>query len=214
MQEGRVGYPSHPPENSMACAADAPQTSPPPLRPLTRAGRAGSLLPIYPASTTHGAALDSNLVAALIVALERAIPRLLLRAARSGAKLLIGTAGDLTRPRSEPLRRTPCWVSSSAYCVAGLRGLGSTTKSARAYSLGPDCPPPMARGLAHSHPRDAAAPASSGARGAFEVTPSGQRRYPSSELALIFLGKGSQHGLSVPPMRNNSVSNEPSPWAM
>jgi len=45
--------------------------------------------------------VDSNLVAALIVALERAIPRLLLRPARSGAKLLIGAAGDLTRQRSE-----------------------------------------------------------------------------------------------------------------
>ena len=45
--------------------------------------------------------MDSNLVAALIIALERAISRLLLRAARPGAKLLIGAAGDLTRPWSE-----------------------------------------------------------------------------------------------------------------
>jgi len=45
--------------------------------------------------------VDSNLVAALVLALERANPPLLLRPARSGAKLLIGAAGDLTRPRSE-----------------------------------------------------------------------------------------------------------------
>jgi len=97
----RSGYPSHPPEKSTACWADAPQTSLPPLRAFTRAGQAGSHLPLSSASTTHGAAVDSNLVAALIVALERAIPRLLLRPARSGAKLLIGAAGDLTRQRSE-----------------------------------------------------------------------------------------------------------------
>ena len=44
--------------------------------------------------------MDSNLVAALIIALGRAVRRLL-RPARSGAKLMIGAAGDLTRTRSE-----------------------------------------------------------------------------------------------------------------
>jgi len=44
--------------------------------------------------------VDSNLVTALIVALGRALWRLL-RPARSAAKLMIGAAGDLTRTRSE-----------------------------------------------------------------------------------------------------------------
>ena len=44
--------------------------------------------------------MDSNLVAALIIALGRAVRRLL-RPARSGTKLMIGAAGDLTRTRSE-----------------------------------------------------------------------------------------------------------------
>jgi putative transposase len=44
--------------------------------------------------------VDSNLVAALIIALGRAVRRLL-RPARSGAKLMIGAVGDLTRTRSE-----------------------------------------------------------------------------------------------------------------
>jgi len=52
------------------------------------------------ASATHGAAADSNLVAALIVALGRAVRRLL-RPARSGAKSMSGAARDLTRARSE-----------------------------------------------------------------------------------------------------------------
>jgi len=67
---------------------------------LTRVGRTGSHLPTSLASETHGAAVDSNLVAALIIALGRAVRRLL-RPARSGAKLMIGAAGDLTRTRSE-----------------------------------------------------------------------------------------------------------------
>ncbi len=46
--------------------------------------------------------MDSKLVAALIIALGRAIRRLL-RPARSGAMLVIGAAGDLTRTRSELL---------------------------------------------------------------------------------------------------------------
>lgn len=44
--------------------------------------------------------MDSNLVVALIIALGRAVRRLLCPA-RSGAKLMIGAAGDLTRTRSE-----------------------------------------------------------------------------------------------------------------
>ena len=44
--------------------------------------------------------MDSNRVAALIIALGRAFRRLL-RPARSGAKLVIGAAGDLTRTRSQ-----------------------------------------------------------------------------------------------------------------
>ena len=44
--------------------------------------------------------MDSNLVAALIIALGRAVRRLL-RPARSGATLMIGAAGNLTRTRSE-----------------------------------------------------------------------------------------------------------------
>ncbi len=46
--------------------------------------------------------MDSNLVAALVMALGRAVQRLL-RPARSGAALGIGAAGDLTRTRSELL---------------------------------------------------------------------------------------------------------------
>ena len=46
--------------------------------------------------------MDSNLVAALVMALGRAVQRLL-RPARSGATLGIGAAGDLTRTRSELL---------------------------------------------------------------------------------------------------------------
>jgi uncharacterized protein (UPF0261 family) len=49
-------------------------------------------------SSTHRAAVDSNLVAALVMALGRALQRLL-RPARSVATLGIGAAGDLTRTR-------------------------------------------------------------------------------------------------------------------
>ncbi len=44
--------------------------------------------------------MDSNLVAALITALGRALRRLL-RPARAGANLMVGAAGGLTRKRSE-----------------------------------------------------------------------------------------------------------------
>ena len=44
--------------------------------------------------------MDSNLIAALIIALGRA-GRCLLRPVRSGAKLMIDAASDLTRTRSE-----------------------------------------------------------------------------------------------------------------
>ncbi len=44
--------------------------------------------------------MDSNLVAALIIALGRVVRRLL-RPARSTAKLMLGAAGDITRMRSE-----------------------------------------------------------------------------------------------------------------
>ncbi len=44
--------------------------------------------------------MDSNLFAALIIALGRALRRLL-RPARSEAKLMIGAAGELTRTRSQ-----------------------------------------------------------------------------------------------------------------
>ena len=43
--------------------------------------------------------MDSNPVVALIIALGRALPRLL-RPARSAANLMVGAAGDLTRTRS------------------------------------------------------------------------------------------------------------------
>ncbi len=46
--------------------------------------------------------MDSNLVAALVMALSRAVQRLL-RPASSGAALVIGAAGDLSRTRSELL---------------------------------------------------------------------------------------------------------------
>ena len=44
--------------------------------------------------------MDSNLVTAFIIALGRAVRRLL-RPARSTSKLVIGAAGDLTRSRAE-----------------------------------------------------------------------------------------------------------------
>ena len=62
--------------------------SSPQQQALTRVGRTGFHLRISLASETHGAAVDSNLVAALIIALGRAVRRLL-RPARSGAKLMI-----------------------------------------------------------------------------------------------------------------------------
>jgi hypothetical protein len=43
--------------------------------------------------------VESNLVVALIIALERVVRRLL-RPARAGAKLIIGAVGDTTRTRS------------------------------------------------------------------------------------------------------------------
>ncbi len=46
--------------------------------------------------------MDPNLAAALVMALGRAVQRLL-RPARSGAALVIGAAGHLTRTRSELL---------------------------------------------------------------------------------------------------------------
>ncbi len=46
--------------------------------------------------------MDSKLLAALIIALEQALRRLL-RPARSTAKLIVGAAGDLTRSRAELL---------------------------------------------------------------------------------------------------------------
>ncbi len=46
--------------------------------------------------------MDTNLVAALVIALGRALRRLL-RPARSAAKLMVGAAGDLVRTRSELL---------------------------------------------------------------------------------------------------------------
>jgi len=44
--------------------------------------------------------VDSNLVATLIIAIARAVRRLL-RPARAGATAMIGAAGDLTRTRSQ-----------------------------------------------------------------------------------------------------------------
>ncbi|MCP5041004.1 MAG: hypothetical protein GY944_08225, partial [bacterium] len=51
---------------------------------------------------TYGAAVDSHRIVALIITLVRAVQRLL-RPARSGGRLVIGAAGDLTRTRSELL---------------------------------------------------------------------------------------------------------------
>jgi len=51
--------------------------------------------------------VDSNLVAALIIAVGRALRRLL-RPARAGAKLMVDAAGDLTRTRSELMTENRC----------------------------------------------------------------------------------------------------------
>ncbi len=81
--------------------------------------------------------MDSNPVVALIIALGRALPRLL-RPARSAANLMVGAAGDLTRTRSALMEETPCCVSSSSYFVATSSGLGFAAATAYSYSSWPD----------------------------------------------------------------------------
>jgi len=65
--------------------------------------------------------VDSNLVATLIIAIGRAVRRLL-RPARAGATLMIGAAGDLTRTRSQLMAENALLRQQLILPVGGLGG--------------------------------------------------------------------------------------------
>ncbi len=156
--------------------------------------------------------MDSKLLAALVIAHGRAVQRLL-RPARSAAKLMIGAAGDLTRTRSAivaenallrqqliVLRRSierPRLHHDERVLLLARARLTRRWRRLCAWSAPRCCCPGIvwcAERIQDKHQWAAWA--------------------PIIRVGAHVDGKGSQHGLSIPPMRNNSLSNELSPWVM
>jgi len=136
--------------------------------------------------------VDSNRIAALIIALGRAVRRLL-RPARSGAKLVIGAAGDLTRTRSQ-LMAENALLRQQLIVLRRRIERPRLHRDDRLLLLALARLTRRWRRLARGQSRDAAALASSGARRASEMTTSGQRRRPSSESVLTLMERVASTG--------------------
>ena len=120
---------------------------------LTRVGRTGSHRPTSLASETHGAAVDSNLVAALIIALGRAGP------APAASGTLRGGVDDRRRRDAHPYaigaHGGERLAASAAHRAASQRQAASTPpRRPRAPTRPGPIDPPMAGRLACGQPRE------------------------------------------------------------